>query len=224
MGALASYKGDMEMYQKHFADMVRYMDKLVGQIVAQLEASGVRENTLLIFTGDNGTDSPIVTSWKGREIPGGKGSMMDNGTRVPLIASWPESAQSGVVSDELVDFADILPTLCEVAGIDLPEGYPGDGVSLVPVLTGDESRNRPWVYVWYSGPRDPGQIFARTREYKYLCGIDLSESRFFQAETPFAEEELKIDVLDEEQQRILEMLRSVVLEFAATRPIEAGSD
>jgi arylsulfatase A len=84
-----TYKGDRNDPQRHFRDMVAYADKAVGQIVAQLEKSGVRDDTLLIFTGDNGTDKPIVTAWNGRRVAGAKGTMTDAGTRVPLIASWP---------------------------------------------------------------------------------------------------------------------------------------
>ena len=84
-----TYKGDKNDPQRHFIDMVNFADKMVGQIIKQLEKSGVRENTILIFTGDNGTDKPIVTPWNGTEVVGGKGSMSDTGTRVPLIVNWP---------------------------------------------------------------------------------------------------------------------------------------
>ncbi|MCP4199185.1 MAG: sulfatase-like hydrolase/transferase, partial [Proteobacteria bacterium] len=128
-----TYKGDRNDPQRHFRDMVAYADKEVGQIVAQLEKSGVRDNTLLIFTGDNGTDKPIVTPWNGTTVVGGKGTMTDMGTRVPCIASWPEGIkQAGRVVDDLVEFCDMMPTLCEVAGAELPEDYPGDGSSIVP--------------------------------------------------------------------------------------------
>ena len=68
----------------------------MGQIVAQLDKSGVRDNTLLIFTGDNGTDKPIVTPWNGTKVVGGKGSMTDEGTRF-LAVSRPGRHSSGVV-------------------------------------------------------------------------------------------------------------------------------
>ena len=83
-----TYKGDRNDPQRHFHDMVAYADKAVGQIVSQLEKSGVRDNTLIIFTGDNGTDTPIVTPWNGKKVVGGKGTMSDTGTRVPLIVNW----------------------------------------------------------------------------------------------------------------------------------------
>ena len=120
--------------------MVNYADKMVGQIVKQLENSGVRENTILIFTGDNGTDKPIITPWNGTEVVGGKGSMSDTGTRVPFIVNWPAGIKKpGRVSDELVEFTDMsASTLCEISGADLPKNHPADGSSIVPTLQNKE--------------------------------------------------------------------------------------
>ena len=102
-----TYKGDA----KYFADMDHHMDKIIGRITAKLDELQLRDNTIILFTGDNGTDEPVVTDWKGRKIPGGKGQMNDNGTRVPLIVSYPGHIRPGTISDELVDFTDILPTI-----------------------------------------------------------------------------------------------------------------
>jgi len=146
--------------QRHFGDMVNYADKIVGQLVAKLDALGLRNNTLIIFTGDNGTDKPIVSQWNGRTVVGGKGKMDDTGTRVPCVVSWPISMKGGRVSDQLVDFTDVFPTLCEAAGVELPEAYSGDGVSLLPVIRGEGNRSKPWVYVWYAG-----KTFARNHAY-----------------------------------------------------------
>ena len=131
-----SYKGDHRDYQRHFGDMLAYADKIVGQIVAQLEASGVRDNTLILFTGDNGTDQPIVSAWNGTTVAGGKGKMTDAGTRVPLIASWPGVIDTGKVSQDLVDFSDFLPTLCDATGTEVPADLTIDGRSFLPLLAG----------------------------------------------------------------------------------------
>ena len=80
---------------KYFKDMVSYTDKLVGKVVDKLEALGLREKTLVIFTGDNGTYVKIVSDLNGSKYPGGKGSTRDNGTHVPLVASWPGTAPAG---------------------------------------------------------------------------------------------------------------------------------
>ena len=91
--------------------MVTYMDKLVGRITAKLDALGVRDNTLILFVGDNGTDKPVVSSMGNLKVAGGKGKMTDAGTRVPLIASWPGTISADSYPD-LVDFSDFLPTIC----------------------------------------------------------------------------------------------------------------
>ena len=141
-----TYKGDKNDPQRHFIDMVNFADKMVGQIIKQLETSGVRENTILIFTGDNGTDKPIITPWKGTNVVGGKGSMSDTGTRVPLIVNWPAGIKKpGRVSDELVEFSDMMPTLCEISGADLPKNHPADGSSIVPTLQNKEELRKKGV-------------------------------------------------------------------------------
>src|SRR5690606_2542259 len=81
--------GDERGEAKHFADMVRYMDKMIGRILEQLQRSDVLSNTLVIFTGDNGTGRPITSKFRGRQIQGGKGLTSDAGTHVPLIVQWP---------------------------------------------------------------------------------------------------------------------------------------
>jgi len=74
---------------KHFADMTAYMDKMVGRIIAKLDELGIRDNTLLLFLGDNGTNTGIISRFQGTDYKGGKGTTTSHGTHVPLIASWP---------------------------------------------------------------------------------------------------------------------------------------
>ena len=104
----------------YFADMVAYMDKLVGRIVAHLDRLGLRRQTLVLFYADNGTHRMISSQLGNRTIQGGKGKTTDAGTRVPMIASWPGTVPAGVVSQDLIDSVDIYPTLAELAGIRLP--------------------------------------------------------------------------------------------------------
>ncbi|OVE74163.1 hypothetical protein BVX94_01250 [bacterium B17] len=155
-----TYKGDA----KYFGDMVNYVDKSIGRLIAKLEELNIRDNTLIIFTGDNGTDAPVKTKWNGRTVKAGKGRMTDNGVRVPLIVSWPKGKQSGVVSDELVDFSDMLPTMCEAAGIKPFEDVTIDGVSLWGAFNGKKDREKPYAYIWYNpqGGKN-GNIMARTQ-------------------------------------------------------------
>jgi len=107
---------------KHFADMVAYMDKIVGKILHKLDNLGLREQTLVLFTGDNGTPRTIASKVGDQTIQGGKGLTIDTGTHVPLIASWKGTALKGTVCDDLIDFTDILPTLLDAAKIKPPTG------------------------------------------------------------------------------------------------------
>lgn len=140
--------------KRHFADMVAYMDKLVGKAIARLEELKIRDNTLVLFIGDNGTGGK------------GKGQPRDSGTHVPLIASWPGVIPSGRVTKDLVDTTDFLPTMCECAGLEVPADCKIDGRSFMPQLRGETGSPREWVYCWYSrdGVSNVAE-FARNQRY-----------------------------------------------------------
>lgn len=153
--------------QKYWDAMVRYTDKMVGKVVDKLDELKLRENTLVIWTGDNGTFTNIVTPFHGRDYRGGKGSPKDNGTHVGFVASWPGKIKAGSVSEDLVDFSDILPTVCETAGVEVPKSIETDGVSLTPAFFG-KPRNKPYIYCWYerNGVRDKASQHTRDAQYK----------------------------------------------------------
>ena len=213
-----TYKGDRNDPQRHFRDMVAYADKAVGQIVAQLEKSGVRDNTLLIFTGDNGTDKPIVTPWNGTEVVGGKGSMTDTGTRVPLIASWPNGIKKpGRVVDDLVEFTDMLPTLCEVSGAKLPKNHPTDGASIVPVLQNkSNSRTKDWIYIWYRG-RVMVRYKGPFKEYSLVAKTDGSGATLTKYKGAFDGELLDGAKMTKEENTIKEQFEGTLTRLGKTR-------
>ena len=169
----------------HFPAMVAYVDRIVGRIVETLEAQGIREETLVLLTGDNGTPLGIESELAdGTRVPGEKSRPTDGGTRVPLLASWPGTIQAGRVSDALVDFTDFLPSLAEVTGAAVPDDLTIDGRSFVPVLTGAGEGAREWVFTDFR-PRFPGipeVTYIRDRRFK-LYG----DGRFFDIETDVAE-------------------------------------
>lgn len=146
-------KGEKTDKTQYFADMVAYMDKLVGRITAKLDALGLRENTLLVFLGDNGTDRRITSAMGDRKVKGDKGLTTEGGTHVPLIANWKGTVPAGRVCQDLVDFSDFLPTLAAACSAKLPEEVTIDGRSFLPQLLGKEGQPREWIFCFY----DPKQ-------------------------------------------------------------------
>ena len=139
----ATHKGD----PKYFPDMVAYLDKCVGRLMDALNELGIADNTVLVFLADNGTQMPLENLWgDGKLIKGGKGTMTDRGTHVPLIVRWPGQIDAGSVCDDLIDFSDMHPTLCELTGAPLPEDTI-HGKSFAEQLLNAAGTSREWVHV-----------------------------------------------------------------------------
>ncbi len=150
LGKYDGRKGGVE----YFPDMVAYCDKIVGRIDKKLKDLGVRDNTILLFTGDNGNAINISSQLKGRPIQGGKAFMTDPGDHVPLVVSWPNGIKKPHVSDALVNFSDFLPTFADVAKASIDKKIPCDGFSFLSVLTENTLGKREWTLCHYN-PRPP---------------------------------------------------------------------
>jgi arylsulfatase A len=200
-----TYKGDA----KYFGDMVHHMDKLVGRIVAQVEKSGLSDRTVIIFTGDNGTDQPVVSQWRGIQVAGSKGQTIDDGCRVPLIVSAPGLKGRGECRD-LVDFTDVLPTLCELAGVSLDGKEKAfDGRSFAPQIRGEKGQARDHTFCWYSRSgnfKKDLAVFARNKRYKLY-----RDGRFFDLVNDRLEKSRLDDVaLTPDQKEVKAMLQGVL--------------
>lgn len=205
-----TYKGEA----KYFGDMVAYMDKMVGNIDRKLAELGIAENTLVIFTGDNGTDTPIVSRFQGKDVAGGKLLSTDAGTRVPLVAKWPGTIEKGKTNSDLVDFSDFMPTMLDAADITVPKTLNLDGVSYLPQLRGEKGKPRDWVYSWYLYPgRKVPRVFARNHRYKLY---DTGE--FYDVPADYLEERpLDLGSLDQNAKAVYLELKKVLEEKAKTR-------
>jgi arylsulfatase A-like enzyme len=118
---------------KVFASMITRMDRDIGRLLDLLRALELDDDTLVVFTSDNGgLPAHDETFRNNGDLDGYKGSLTEGGLRVPCIARWPGRIQPGRQSDELLAFWDLMPTLAQLAGIAPPE--PTDGVSFVPTL------------------------------------------------------------------------------------------
>ena len=143
-----------------YAAMISYLDNQVGQIIEKLKELGIYENTIIIFSSDNGpsstggVDFDFFESSKPFQNGRGwtKGHVYEGGLRVPMIAAWPGHITKGSESNHISAFYDVLPTLCEITEIDKPLNT--DGISFLPELLGKENPKHAflyWEFVGYDG-------------------------------------------------------------------------
>lgn len=160
--------GTVKAAPKHFPEMVNYLDKVVGKLVDHLEKEGVRENTLIVFTGDNGTGAGTPSVLNGKNVVGAKGRTVTLGHHVPLIANWPAKAKAGTVCGDIVDFTDVLPTLA-AAGAATLKIEKLDGRSFLPQVLGEKGQPREWGFSHYEprqGNKGPKTRFAWDHRWK----------------------------------------------------------
>lgn len=200
---------------KYFPDMVSYADKLVGKVVAKLEALGLRERTLIVFLGDNGTGKGITSEWNGKPYKGGKGSHTESGMHVPLIVNWPGKIAGGRVATHLVDSTDFVPTLLDAARLARPTEVVLDGHSLWPYLEGKAFTPRSHIYSWYArGGGTTGSEFVRGPKLKLY-----RDGKIFDVlADPDENRPLKSTELAATDAAELESLQTALRRFDGTRP------
>jgi arylsulfatase A len=174
---------------RYFKGMVEYMDTAVGRLLARLESLKLRENTVVIFLTDNGTDLRITSRTTSGVVRGGKGLPTNNGIRVPLIANWPGRIAAGVELPDLVDSTDFLPTIAELAGIELAPNWRADGRSFAPRLFGRAGQPREAVFFWH----DPRPGWDKENRSRHIFALDhhfklYSDGRFFDLTSDIAEQ------------------------------------
>lgn len=151
----------------YFRDMVAYTDKIVGRISEKLKNLKLDNNTILIFTGDNGTHYTIYSQMQDEIIRGAKGNTIEHGIHVPLIVYWPDEIKKPDVFKGLIEFSDFFPTFAELAGVENEV----DGTSFLPLLEGRKHIPRETAFVHYD-PRWGKRVnqyrnqFVMTTEYK----------------------------------------------------------
>jgi arylsulfatase A len=202
----------------YFREMVSYTDKIVGKIVNKLELLNIDENTLIIFTADNGTHPTVYSNTVKGVVKGGKGNTIDAGVHVPLIAYWPDKIREGFAFNGLIEFSDFFPTLADIVKVDRDT----DGKSFYPLLTGAPYRSREKVFVHYD-PRWGKRVnqfrnqFAQTNEFKLY-----QDGKFFNILDDILEKSpLNTDSLDEEQHKTWLILSEELQKHP--RMIESGS-
>jgi arylsulfatase A len=177
------------------------VDKQVGLVVKELENLNLRDKTLIVFSGDNGTFAKFAATVNGKSINGHKGQLLEGGSRVPLIANWKGVTPEGKVVKDLIDFSDIHATFADVAGASIPKDLTFDGHSFAAQIRGQEGKPREWAYVqlgkgWY----------VRSRDWK----LNESGELFDMREAPHAEKLVAVEGQSDEAKAGREKLQAVL--------------
>jgi arylsulfatase A len=236
LGVSNKFKGKSE--QGMYGDVIMEIDWSVGQVLETLQKNGLENNTLVIFTSDNG---PWLSygDHAGSALPlrEGKGTTWDGGQREPCVMKWPVKIPAGSICPEPAMTIDILPTIAEIIGGQLPN-HPIDGLSIVPLLTGDQKTKSPHDGLYFYWGEDLQAIrsgkwklhFPHT--YRTLSGRPGGSGGqpvpYDQAKTEFALYDLETDIgeknnLLEQHPEIVEKLKMMAIAFdedlkANTRP------
>lgn len=195
--------------------MVRYVDKMVGQLVDTLAELGIRDRTIVFLASDNGTDAKITGSLNGQAVKGAKGSQSEAGVCGPFLVNCPGLVPAGVETDALTDLSDMLPTFVELGGGQVPDNLIVDGVSLAPLILGKEQDSpREWIMSLSFGAgtldeegvrprRDFGPRVIRDKRYK----VWVSSNRKIERLHDLAEDPLeKVNLLGSEEKEHRQVL------------------
>jgi len=184
-------------YKELYNDNIAYMDKLVGKLLHALDSLKLRENTLIVFMGDNGTagQAAVIGRVNGQKLSGKKGTMQECGSLVPMIVNWPGMIKKPGISNSLIDAADFIPTFAELAGAPLPTNNVLDGVSFAYQLKGGKGTPREWIFTglgkdWY----------VRSANWKLMRSGDLYDMR----KAPFEETLVVLDDKTTEEKKKLQ--------------------
>lgn len=164
---LGPYRSQEETHAA-FAAMINVLDDQVGDIIAKVEDLGIAENTIIIFTSDNGPHTeggadPEYFDSNG-PLKGTKRDLYEGGIRVPMIASWPGKISPNSKSDHVSAFWDIFPTLSEIVDMEAPSDI--DGVSFLPILLGENSNQKTHEYLYWEFHEKGGRQAVRKGKWK----------------------------------------------------------
>ena len=147
---------------KNYAAMVDRADRTVGRILDALEENEIAENTIVFYTSDNGPNRQFLKQLNsGGGLRGIKRHLYEGGIRAPMVVSWPGKVPAGKTSEFVWGMRDVFPTLCELAGVELPAHL--DGMSVVPTLQGKDQPSHKHLYWEY---HSPFQQAVRIEDYK----------------------------------------------------------
>jgi arylsulfatase A len=171
------YPSDDPSYSAHHGNITQ-MDDAFGRLMKVLDDQKLRDNTLVMFTSDNG---PAITNYHRHGSAGPlrdkKGSLYEGGIRVPGMIRWPGHIKAGTVSDEPVCGVDFLPTACEIASIAPPGDRKLDGMSVTPLFAGKELKRSVPLYWHFHRAVGANKVALRQGDWKILATLDKEPGR-----------------------------------------------
>jgi len=208
--------------QKNFEDMIKYMDTCVGRVIDGLKKYGLDENTVVLFCSDNGTNRALTYESFGKIVDGKKGVPHDRGTHSPLIVHSPKNIPAGARCADMIDFTDVLPTLAEIGGAELPT-VELDGRSFWPQCKGKDGTPREWIFQYYWPkawswiPDELGEeelVWVHNQNYK------LHKNGLFYDIVKDREElnPLPLDQLTDQQKKACEIFKKAIASMPETNP------
>lgn len=203
-----------------FDDMMAYTDRIVGELEGKLKEKGIWENTLFIFTADNGTHRTILSTTKKGIVKGAKGENINHGNHVPFILNYPAKMKGKRVEESVISFADVLPTLCDAAGIQ-PETFKSDGYSFLPLINNVSEKIQDEVFIHYT-PRWGKWAKFHSRwvmngEYKLY-----RDGKFYNTEKDVFEKN-PLNNLTEKEQKLKEKFQQILDEKENDIPFELNN-
>lgn len=188
---ITRYEGKEKTNQTNaiYAAMIESVDHAVGRIMTAVEELGISNRTFVILTSDNGGLQDYATD--NAPLRAGKGYPYEGGIRVPLIIRWPKLVEASTISDVSVTSVDFFPTICEAAGLSLPEDRIIDGESLLPLLKHKDSLKRKaifWHFPHYRGKIVPYSII-RKGDWKLIKRYEGKPFELFNLKEDLSEEQ-----------------------------------
>lgn len=220
----------VRLVQEHavYAAMVEAMDQAVGKVLGALDELGLAENTIVVFTSDNGGLS-TSEGWPTANLPfrGGKGWMYEGGIREPTIVRWPGVTPPGSESETLVTSPDWVPTLLAASEVEAPEGVKFDGVNLLPALGGEAQERGPifWHYPHYGNQGGFPSGAVREGDWKLIENYDDRSVELYNLRTEDGEHYDQAESQPERVARMLAQLRAWRARIGAKMPtVNPGYD
>jgi len=210
-----------------YAAMIQSTDESIGAILAELQAIGIAERTAIVFVSDNGGLSTLAEGGKwmptsNDPLRAGKGWLYEGGIRVPFSIMWPGKTEAGGIRHEPATTTDIYATLQELAGISQAADDASDGISLVPILTGEaDSEDRPlfWHFPHYHGSANRPSGAIRVGRYKLIEWFEDGSIELYDLETDASETRNIVTMRPEIADTLLRLLRDWREKTGAEMPV-----